>query len=537
VLNHNNWSFSLINLLVLIVLFSNCKQQDENSEQSHNSDTIQVNLLLDSSQVYLTDNIPKAESFAKKALVLSKKIEYTKGIAYSCFMIATIFSDFESDMDESHMMESMSLAKQLNDSILIARLYNLIGKKKGYSNETNKSLKYYNRALGIFLRHGQDSLAAGVYNNIGIEYQNVGNDSMSKYYFMKAIRINEETRNLFWLAVNYLNMGVRLTDMGEYTEALTFATKCQAISEANKYTILLPFVYNNFCMIYSSTGDSVQALHYAYQAMKYSKINKNIYIEYTIFQALNQLYKRQRKIDSAYHFQAKAMILKDSISDLKKTKGIELMELKFEYQHEILLNKIQQEKKQNTFLLIIIVLILLVGVSTVLYLLQRARIREKMLETERLNTEKRIMQNDIEMKSKELACNMIHMTDKNQLINKVIETLSESNNEQQENYNPTYQRIISELNHHQKKNHWEGFDKEFSQVSPNFYINLLHDFPTLTQNEKRLCAFIKLNMNTKEIAEILHVDYYSAFKARTRLRKKMNLTGTDENLISFISKY
>lgn len=180
------------------------------------NDTLQIKHLLDSAQKFLPLNVIKAESFVKEALILSQKNEYQKGIAYSSFWIATIFSDYESDVAESYILKSMDLAKQLNDSVLIGRLYNLIGRVKGYANEPDKALKYYTMALGIFLRHGQDSLAAGAYNNIGIENQKIGNDSVAKLYLSKAIRINEETRNLFWLAVNYMNMGVRLADMGEY---------------------------------------------------------------------------------------------------------------------------------------------------------------------------------------------------------------------------------------------------------------------------------------------------------------------------------
>ncbi len=536
-LNPKNWSFSLINLLVILVLFSNCKKQEGNIEQSQISDTLQVTYLLDSAQKYLTGNISKAESFAKKAMVLSEKIEYPRGIAYSRFMIATIFSDFESYVAESYILESMDIAKQLNDSILLARLYNLIGKIKSYSNESDKSLKYYRMALGIFLRHRQDSLAAGVYNNIGIQYSQLGKDSISKQYYLKAININERTRNQFWMAVNYLNMGVRLAETNRYDKALQYVKKSLAISETNHYIVLFPYIYNNFYMIYSKGNNQELAAYYAYKALKYSKINKNIYIEYTISIALNRHYESQGKIDSAFHYLKISTVLKDSITTNEKTKEIDLMELKNVYQHEMLLNEIQHEKRLNKYLLIIIILIVLSGLSAILVLLQISRNRKKQLENEILNNEKIFMQRKIEIKTRELASNMIHITNKNQLINKVINTLSESGPFQKEEKDTVYQKVISELNHHRNKNLWEGFDKEFTQVNPDFYKNLLRDIPTLSHNEIRLCAFIKLNMSTKEISEILHIDYYSVFKARTRLRKKMKLTGTDENLIAFISKY
>lgn len=307
--------------------------------------------------------------------------------------------------------------------------------------------------------------------------------------------------------------------------------------ETNNYTILFPYVYNNFYKIYSKTGRPGWASHFAFQALKYSKINKNIYIKYTIFRALNQLYESQGMIDSAYFYQKIAITVNDSITQNEKTKGIEIMELKYAYQQEMLLNKIQEEKKQNTYLLVIMGLILITGLTAILVLLQLSGNRKKQLENEKLKNEKIIIQKEMEIKTRELACNLIHMTNKNQLINKVIETLSESDDDQKEERSPAFQKVLSELNLHRTERHWDGFNKEFSQINPAFYQNLSRDFPSLTQNEIRICAFIRLNMSSKEISEILHLNYDSIYKARTRIRKKMNLTGSDENLIAVVSKY
>ena len=81
------------------------------------------------------------------------------------------------------------------------------------------------------------------------------------------------------------------------------------------------------------------------------------------------------------------------------------------------------------------------------------------------------------------------------------------------------------------------FDYYFVQVHPDFYQRLLYDFPKLTQNELRLCAFIKSNLSIKEIAEINNLSVESVKTARKRLRKKLQLTGEDVSLIEFLSRY
>jgi DNA-binding CsgD family transcriptional regulator len=59
--------------------------------------------------------------------------------------------------------------------------------------------------------------------------------------------------------------------------------------------------------------------------------------------------------------------------------------------------------------------------------------------------------------------------------------------------------------------------------------------PELSLNERRLCAFLRLNMTTKEIASITGQSPRSIEVARTRLRKKLNLTNSDTSLTDFLS--
>jgi DNA-binding CsgD family transcriptional regulator len=65
----------------------------------------------------------------------------------------------------------------------------------------------------------------------------------------------------------------------------------------------------------------------------------------------------------------------------------------------------------------------------------------------------------------------------------------------------------------------------------------MRDFPTLTLNERRLCAFLKLQMTTKEIASLTGQSIRAVELARTRLRKKLQLTNSEINLYDFILNY
>jgi len=65
-----------------------------------------------------------------------------------------------------------------------------------------------------------------------------------------------------------------------------------------------------------------------------------------------------------------------------------------------------------------------------------------------------------------------------------------------------------------------------------FYKELHKAHPDLTPNEIKICAFIRLNMSTKEISAITHQTVKTINMARFRLRKKLNID-RDENLLSY----
>jgi len=82
---------------------------------------------------------------------------------------------------------------------------------------------------------------------------------------------------------------------------------------------------------------------------------------------------------------------------------------------------------------------------------------------------------------------------------------------------------------------WNEFRLRFAMLHTDFYDKLVHRFPALTENDLRLCAFIKLKMSTKEIAIIINQPVNSVKIARNRLRSKLLLKDSSESLLMFLS--
>ncbi|MEA3446274.1 MAG: LuxR C-terminal-related transcriptional regulator, partial [Bacteroidota bacterium] len=82
-------------------------------------------------------------------------------------------------------------------------------------------------------------------------------------------------------------------------------------------------------------------------------------------------------------------------------------------------------------------------------------------------------------------------------------------------------------------NDWQQFKLHFEEVHIGFFDNLKTNYPGLTQNELKLCAYLRINLSSKEIAQMLHNTSDTINKSRYRLRKKLNLSNEDD-LIEFI---
>jgi len=101
---------------------------------------------------------------------------------------------------------------------------------------------------------------------------------------------------------------------------------------------------------------------------------------------------------------------------------------------------------------------------------------------------------------------------------------------------PIIERVIKELESDDSGEVWKEFEVRFQNVHSDFYKNLVQNFPDLTANELRLCAFLKLNLNTKEISSLTNQSVNSIDVARSRLRQKLGLSKED-NLTSFLAGF
>jgi DNA-binding CsgD family transcriptional regulator len=249
-----------------------------------------------------------------------------------------------------------------------------------------------------------------------------------------------------------------------------------------------------------------------------------------------ELYSGKKEFEKALFYFQKYTSIQDSIFNQEIRNKIASLNIKYETakkEAENIRLKSELDIKQitqNRLTIIIIIISLLFGVIIVAffyiwkYLKQKQTIskQESMLLSERL-----------EHSIQEVASKALHLASQNEFRAKLLVTTNEVYDRLDETGKERIKSLLRNLESNIDQNAWHEFETRFEQVHETFFYKLNALFPDLTQNDRRICAFLKLNMSTKDIALLTHRSPRSIESARYRLKKKFGL-GVEEDILHFL---
>jgi DNA-binding CsgD family transcriptional regulator len=141
---------------------------------------------------------------------------------------------------------------------------------------------------------------------------------------------------------------------------------------------------------------------------------------------------------------------------------------------------------------------------------------------------------DINFKNKELATTTMHLVQRGKLMSKIKDGLMLIKDAENANKETELTKVLKLINEAEKNDSdWDHFAIHFDQVHSDFLAKLKSKFPELSQNDLKMCAYLKMNLSSKEIAQLLSVTIRAVEVSRYRLRKKLNLPG-DISLFDYI---
>jgi ligand-binding sensor domain-containing protein/DNA-binding CsgD family transcriptional regulator len=172
----------------------------------------------------------------------------------------------------------------------------------------------------------------------------------------------------------------------------------------------------------------------------------------------------------------------------------------------------------------------IIGLMVFIILINRKKYKEEIDELKKANIE-----TEIQHKKKQLATTTMHLVEKTNFINSVKTKLGEVlDTKKEKDIHLGIRRVIKSIERNVAEDkHWEEFEQHFDEVHHGFLKKLRNNFPTITPQEIKLSAYLRLNLTTKEIANLLKVSVRAVEMARFRLRRRLDV-GKEESLVSFM---
>nr|WP_299342860.1 Two component regulator three Y domain-containing protein [Allomuricauda sp.] len=188
------------------------------------------------------------------------------------------------------------------------------------------------------------------------------------------------------------------------------------------------------------------------------------------------------------------------------------------------------------YFLLVIVSIILVRRYNRLKLKRKQRELEEQMQKEQdrriAQLEREELAKKVKLKQNELASTALNIARKNEMILE-LKNMLVLNKEKFPN-SQRYRSFIRKLDNSVKDTEdWKRFEVSFKELHEDFFERLLMEYPELTPKDLKLCAYLKMNLSTKEIAPLMGITIRGVEIHRYRLRKKLRLEST-KNLSNFL---
>ena len=518
----------------------------------------------------------------KNAIVHYTEIDSISHIPYLYNLIATSFKELISyDSALSYYNMSIQLTDTVKDKYLQASNYNNVALVYKGINQPEKALSFYQRALTIFLNLKRYKQAAITLNNIGIINRNIGNYEKAIRYFEEAIQYNKESDDVYNLCMSYNSIGTAYKDILDYEMASSYLKEAVRLSEESGFIGLVAKSSANLGVVFEGIPEFDSALLYYNKSLSICKklgivrgeiINSinmgNVYMKIGQYKDAETLFLKALELSKTSNFNYYLVdiynsifetyslsgnykksvdyfklydALRDSLDKIETTNQLNELQTIYETEQKELENqllkdenKISQltiQRQRMVAILTIGIIIFLLLIAVILYLINRVRLIELKKQNEILEIDQKkqqfILQRtelNLKLKHQQVTSKVLLIAENEINFNKLADELYYFKTKLRSvGDRKKYESLINSYKKSSLKNPLEEFDVAFKSIYPDYNNKLLSKYPGLTPREMQICAMIRLNLHTKQIAALTNNSTKSIETARYRIRKKMNL--------------
>ncbi len=419
--------------------------------------------------------------------------------------------------------------EKADEQKLVSLTLSKIGLLFWSKNEPDKAIEYLRQAFNLSKMSDDSTGIARELNNIALAFRQQNKLDSVRDYYEQAIVINKATGNYSWLARNMANVGNLLKDKSDYKNAELFLKRGLFIADSIGDVFTYGRLCNNIGDLYLRTRQYDSARYYLTIGKLLNYKNNDLSSQMYSNQGLYQCYRSLKLNDSALLYCEQFNKLQDSLNRVDILHNLARQELKYNLDQQHREKQARQGRLVFIFISSIIILLLSLLVLILNFRRQKLKIRNKDLE-------KMMLQNELDTKNRELTSYVLNMIRFNEKKQGVIRNLKKVKPQLTKDNQTVIEEAVNGLQTDNDAHIWKEFEARFNRVHHQFYKKLSSHFPDLTLNEKRLCAFLLMDMTTKEISSLTGQSPRAIDMARIRLRKKLGLLNQNISINTFLNE-
>lgn len=442
-------------------------------------------------------------------------------------------------------------------------IYNNIGLVYAENNSYQESLNYYQKAIDASsVKH--DTVGIGMnLVNIGVSYKKLERYNESRQQLTNAQNILLGIDRPDIQSELHQTLGAIDFIEGDLDNAL------HAFKRAYEYAIRAN--YQQFAWeaelnqgkTFLAKGSLDSAEYYTRKSLVGFDAINNRDREIEAYEILGEIALAKKEYDSAKQYFLLIVSLKDSLLMERKVKWVNESQINYEIgkknaKIESLESKAQQERTLWLIGIIITLIVILLVITTMRAINKSLRQRNVILKQEKQVTELEVEKNqavndklkqtmlrqeeisqlekqrildELEHKNRELVSKAMHLVNKNETLTSIQSSIAQLKKGSDKEKDRSIKEIEATLRSVKgAEDEWQNFRLHFEEVHPDFFRSLTAQYPDLNLNDQRMCAYFKLGLAAKEIAQILNISPDSIRKRKQRLKEKLNFESSKDLL-------
>ena len=472
------------------------------------------------------NNVKKLPNNDKKTTLDIRIRLALSGCFISCDMLSEAMLQLQKGIEENESFGDNDLQIKLENNL--AALYSLMGKQ-------DESTMIYKKML-----QEPELFTRGFFYcnyNIANNFINKG-EADSALYYLNRIQDDIETKQECLLVTK--KYGDVYALKGDMTVSIDYFEKViQDIGDDTlAYISNYASVKQTYAEILYRMGCENDALRETENALQINERSGNISRKANLLHLKSNILSSLGRNEEALSSLQEMLVFQDSANKIQNLHEVnqlmtkqEILSLEKEYKHREFVEQLKHSREKMGMFTIIIVLLGVVAIALLLWNRKRILLKNKQIQEESLKFE-------LEARNRELASNVVSLMKKNEVFSEIISKLEHiKENAVKDETKEALTKVKKEIEKTIDGSFWDEFELRFKNVHSDFYDKLISQFPNLTSNELRLCAFLKMNLSTKDIASITGQNPRSIDKARERLRTKLGISNDKTvSLASFIQR-